>query len=217
MLKNTIRAGLGLLLLLTITQATAPTKSDTHLSIDTHETAQVETAPQEPAKEPVIAETTAATTTVQPKPAVVEPPKPAVWSIANSPHGRVPVERINQVLAHLQARGLTKEGAAYLTGNFISESYLEWDNCHGDGGTACGIAQWRGGRQAGMPQGLIEQIDWALDYEMPRHANAAGYGCLCAAVKSSNINVIKATIKLWEVYGLEGGRYQYGAAIYAQL
>lgn len=154
-----------------------------------------------------------------PAPVQPEPPKPAPWAVKSSPHGRVSVERINEVLAHLQAKGLTKQGAAYLTGNFIAESYIEPHNCDGDGGTACGLGQWRFDRQEGMPTELIPQLDWAIDVEMERD-NARGGGHNLRALLF-DANATRADLqygfKLWERYGVEGNRAAYGDAIYAQL
>lgn len=148
-----------------------------------------------------------------------EPPKPAPWAVQSSPHGRVSVERINQVLAHLQAKGLTKQGAAYLTGNFIAESYLEPHNCEGDGGTACGLGQWRFSRQEGMPVELIPQLDWAIDIEMERDNSRGGGHNLRALLFDGNATRadLQHGFKLWERYGIEGNRATYGDAIYAQL
>lgn len=154
----------------------------------------------------------------QPTP-VPEPPKPAPWAVTSSPHGRVSVERINIVLAHLQAKGLSKQGAAYLTGNFIAENYLSPDGCNGDGGTACGLGQWRFGRKEGMPPELIPQLDWAIDVEMPRDDSRGGGHNLHNVIKDPNATPAQllAALKGWERYGLEGNRSVYGAAIYAQL
>lgn len=153
---------------------------------------------------------------------IKEPEVPAVkpWTIASSPHARVPVERINTVLTHLQNKGMTKQGAAYLTGNFIAESYIEYDNCNGDGGTACGLAQWRFGRQQGMPmEGLIEQLDWAVDVEMNRDANAGGYRSLRDILfdPASTPELLLQGIKNWERYGVEGGRALYAKKVMEEL
>lgn len=151
--------------------------------------------------------------------APIEPPKPALWAVTTSPHGRVSVEQINTVLQHLQARGVTKLGAAYLTGNFIAESYLQPHNCEGDGGTACGLGQWRFSRQEGMPAELIAQLDWAIDVEMPRDNARGGGHSLHTVIFDTNATAddLIYALKKYERYGVEGGRYQYAAAIYAQL
>jgi hypothetical protein len=148
-----------------------------------------------------------------------EPPKPAPWAVTASPHGRVSVEQINVVLAHLQAKGLTKQGAAYLTGNFIAENYLSPDGCDGDGGTACGLGQWRFGRREGMPAELIPQLDWAIDVEMPRDDSRGGNHNMRGLLFDPNAGRadLLQGFKGWERYGVEGNRGIYGDAIYAQL
>lgn len=154
-----------------------------------------------------------------PAPVQPEPPKPAPWTVKSSPHGRVSVERINEVLAHLQAKGLTKQGAAYLTGNFIAENYLSPDGCDGDGGTACGLGQWRFGRREGMPAELIPQLDWAIDFEMPRDDSRGGNHNMRGLLFDANATRadLLQGFKGWERYGVEGNRGIYGDAIYAQL
>lgn len=172
---------------------------------------------------PVVSETAkTVSAAVAEKPAVApapvpEPPKPKPWAIATSPHARVALADINTALAHLQGKGLTKEGAAYLVGNFIGESYLTPCGQYGDGGQAHGLAQWHPGRRADMPCGLIPQLDWAIDVEMPRDASAGGYGCLCDALRTADIALIKLRTKQWERWGIEGARWQYAASVYSQL
>ncbi len=155
-----------------------------------------------------------------PKP-VEQPPAPAVpqpqaWAVTESPHKRVPVETINVALAHLQKKGLSKEGAAYLVGNFVGESYLIPCGQYGDGGKAHGLAQWHPGRRQDMPCGFIEQLDWAIDVEMVRDSKG-NYPCPCEALKTADIGTIKLRLKQWERYGVEGDRWAYAAAIYKQL
>lgn len=147
----------------------------------------------------------------------VEPPKPAPWAVTSSPHGRVAVDDINKALAHLQQRWLSKEGAAYLVGNFIGESYLTPCGQYGDGGRAHGFGQWHPTRRYDMPCGFIEQLDWALDVEMLRDSTAGGYGNPVDALKGSDIGLIKLRLQQWERWGVEGGRWQYAAAVYSQL
>lgn len=141
------------------------------------------------------------------------------WTIPTSPNTLTPVERINAALLHLQSRGMPKHSAAYLVGNFISESYVDPSNCLGDGGTACGIAQWRFGRQVGMPEGLIEQIDWALDYEMPKDAKAGHYPNLRDRLYDPNSTRadLQLGFKQWERYGVAGARAEYGDYILSLL
>lgn len=172
------------------------------LAEDNHNTVEVaEPAPEpEPEPEPV------------PEPA----PQPVVWAVTKSPHGRVPVDKINTALAHLQKKGLSKEGAAYLVGNFIGESYLTPCGQYGDGGKAHGFAQWHPTRRHDMPCGFIEQLDWAIDVEMVRDSRG-NYPCACEALKTADIPTIKLRLKQWERWGVEGNRWAYAASVYSQL
>lgn len=156
----------------------------------------------------------------QPAQAAPQQPTPARWAVSVSPHGRVSTAQINEVLGILQDKGLTKQGAAYLTGNFIAESYLL--PCaaeRGDGGAAWGLGQWHPNRRFDMPCELKAQIDWAIDIEMPRdHAKGGGHnlhGLLYDPAAGEADFALG--FKRWERYGIEGNRIQYGAAIYAQL
>jgi hypothetical protein len=54
--------------------------------------------------------------------------------------------RASQAMAFYIKRGYTKEQAAGIVGNLIAESGLKPSGAVGDGGTAFGIAQWRGER-----------------------------------------------------------------------
>jgi hypothetical protein len=124
------------------------------------------------------------------------------------------------VLGILQAKGVTKQGAAYLTGNFIAESYLL--PCaaeRGDGGAAWGLGQWHPNRRHDMPCDLAAQIHWAIDVEMPRDHGRGGGHNLHGLLYDGNATAydLLAGFKGWERYGIEGNRAAYGHAIYAQL
>lgn len=155
-----------------------------------------------------------------PTPPAPAPAPPEVWDVASSPHARVSVDQINQMLALFKAKGVTKQGAAYLTGNFIAESYLL--PCaaeRGDGGLAWGLAQWHPGRRADMPCELAAQVDWAIDVEMPRDAAAGRYRSLKDVLYDPNAGRADFLqgFKQWERYGVEGNRAVYGDAIMSQL
>jgi len=138
------------------------------------------------------------------------------WAVKTSPHPQVSVGAINRMLAHLQKKGLSKQGAAYLTGNFIGESHLVPCGNVGDGGQAEGFAQWHPGRRYDMPCGFIEQLDWAIDVEMVRDS-AGSYPCLCEALKTSDTALIMLRLQQWERWGLLGNRWIYATNIYSQL
>lgn len=140
------------------------------------------------------------------------------WAIVTSPHSGVSVDTINMFLAHLQDKGLTKEGSAYLVGNYIAESRLVpcGDN-YGDGGYAYGLGQWHPDRRTDMPCDALQQLDWSIDTEMPRDASQMGYTCLCEALYTADIQLIKHLTQKWERWGIEGKRWYYSEHIYNQL
>jgi hypothetical protein len=70
-----------------------------------------------------------------------------------------------------------------------------------------------------MPTELIAQLDWAIDIEMPRdNAHGGGHNLHAVLVDpNATVDDLIYALKKYERYGVEGGRYQYAAAIYAQL
>lgn len=158
------------------------------------------------------AEAQAATT------AAPQPQPPVVWAVASSPHGRVSVEQINAALAHLQAKGLTKQGAAYLVGNYIAESYLTPCGVWGDGGQAHGLAQWHPGRRQDMPSdcALNVQLDWAIDVEMKRDGGGTQLYPMLFDLNATAAQLLHG-MYLYERYGVEGNRSAYGSDILRQI
>jgi hypothetical protein len=161
----------------------------------------------------------------QPQPIVIQEPIAVAqevviekWAVETSPHSAVDVERINEVIGILQEEGLSKQGTAYLTGNFIAESYLIPCGKFGDGGLAQGLAQWHPGRRVDMPCELKEQIKWALNVEMPRDAGR-NYPNLANTLKDATASpqMIMTGLRSWERWGIEGNRRMYGENIYNQL
>ncbi len=144
------------------------------------------------------------------------------WEVKTSVAGGH-VDKINAAIATYKAQGLTKEGAAYIVGNFLQEktsAFITGDPCGGllgDGGLAHGYGQWHPGRRADMPCDSTAQLIWALNVEMPRDAKNNGYGCLCDALRGNDVGLITKRIKQWERYGHEGYRFDYGAQILDQL
>jgi hypothetical protein len=139
------------------------------------------------------------------------------WAVEASPHPSVSVEKINEVISILQDNGLTKQGSAYLTGNFIAESHLIPCGNYGDGGLAEGLGQWHPNRRYDMPCGLKEQIEWALNVEMPR--DAGSHRNLAEVLKDATASPYEllANIQGYERYGVEGNRKIYGEQILNQL
>lgn len=159
----------------------------------------------------------------QSKQTEVEKPKKKIikkWAVKTSPKYGVSAERINIVLAHFQKRKMTKKASAYLVGNFLAESGLEpCAGVKGDGGLAWGLGQWHPDRRYDMPCGLIAQLDWAIDVEMPRDAQNNGYTSLKTRLysKKETREGLLLGFSQWERYGLEGGRATFGDAVYSQL
>lgn len=146
----------------------------------------------------------------------IEPvaPLPVKWAVTTSPHAKVPVSRINEALAHYQNMGMSKQGAAYLVGNFVGESYLTDCGQWGDGGRAHGLAQWHPGRRQDMPCGFTTQLTWAVNVEMARHTPELKN---CLFNPSCDVATIKSLLYQWERWGVLGGRWQYSAHIYSQI
>lgn len=144
----------------------------------------------------------------------VEEPTKTNWSVKSSPHSRVPVERVNTALAHYQDMGMSKQGAAYLVGNFIGESNLVPCGNYGDGGKAHGLGQWHPNRRKDMPCDFAEQLTWAVNTEMAR--DTPGLKEVLFDHNASTTS-IKDFIYRWERYSIQGARWNYAQAIYNQL
>lgn len=109
---------------------------------------------------------------------------------------------------------MPKLAAAYLVGNFISESYLKPCGQWGDGGQAHGLAQWHPGRRGDMPCGYVEQLKWAVEVEMQRDSPASKATLFDP---NSGVGDIQQALKNWERWGTLGGRWVYAGNIYAQI
>jgi hypothetical protein len=94
-----------------------------------------------------------------------------------------------------------------LTGNFIAESHLIPCGNIGDGGLAEGLGQWHPNRRYDMPCDLKEQIEWALNVEMPRDAGR-NYPNLANTLKDATATpeMILVGLESWERYSIEGNR-----------
>lgn len=155
--------------------------------------------------------------TGKPVPPQVTKPKPkppAAWKIAASPHGGIATATINRALAHYQKMGMSKQGAAYLVGNFIAESGLVPCGAKGDGGLAWGFGQWHPGRRQDMPCGFYDQLTWAVDVEMRRDTPELRVALFD---KNTSVATIQALIYKWERWGTLGARWQYAASIHQQI
>lgn len=143
----------------------------------------------------------------------IEPIEKTVWAVSSNVGG-VDKNQINKVLRILQDKGLTKQGAAMLTGNFITESRLIPCGLKGDGGLAEGLAQWHPNRRRDMPCDLTEQLHWAIDTEMVRDTPA-----LAKALykPSATVKELDHLLYRWERYGIKGNRYELGVQILKEM
>jgi hypothetical protein len=154
-----------------------------------------------------------------PQPVAAAAPVDKPWVVTQTVHGVHP-DSINNALAVFKGIGLTKEGAAFIVGNYAQESaHAFTDPCvsFGDGGLALGFGQWHPARRVDMPCTVNAQLIWSVDVEMPRDALHNGYVSLSDRLKSNDIADIKNGIKRWERYGYEGNRFLYGQQIYDEI
>lgn len=210
MLKNTLIAALGLLIILTATHQ-EPAKNQTLAN---------QQAGRQVATEPVLV---ADKTKVEPatKPGALPTAsvaQPVVaksyWAVASSPTSAVSVDQINTALAHFQDMGMSRQGAAYLVGNFMSESNLTPCGTPGDGGLALGLGQWHPGRRIDMPCGYTEQLTWAVNVEMVRDTPDLRNVLFDPVADSYTIMVY---LQKWERWGTLGPRWVYAQAIINQI
>lgn len=218
MLRNTIIAGAGLLLLFTVIPK--PTQQPTtHLpqvsySVAAEQTsAPIESTPTVTPEAPATEPTPVAVTPIvaQPEPTPVAPARWAVTWVDRA----ATVEQVNTALAVYQDMGMSKQGAAYLIGNFMQESHLiPCADIKGDGGLAWGLGQWHPTRRQDMPCGYVEQLTWAVNVEMVRDTPALRDVLFDP---NASIETIQIMLHKWERWGTLGLRWQYANTIYQQL
>lgn len=142
------------------------------------------------------------------------------WQVANSPRPLIGTDNINLALDYYQNMGMSKQGAAYLVGDFLQEkpsAFIDGNPCGGvlgDGGLANGFAQWHPDRRFDMPCQFDAQLNWAVNIEMMRDMPS-----LKTALFDPNSSpaTIQYLIQRWERYSFEGDRFYYGANILNQI
>lgn len=211
MQRNLLIAACGLILLLTITHEPASktlvNNRQAGLQVATEPSAKtVEAVKATPVDQPVAPPTASAA-----QPVVTKAP---AWAVTYSPVAAVSIDTVNQALAHYQDMGMSRQGAAYLVGNFMSESHLDPCGTPGDGGQALGLGQWHPGRRTDMPCDYIEQLTWAVNVEMVRDTPALR-GVLFDP--NASVYTIMASIQSWERWGTLGARWVYAQAIINQI
>lgn len=210
MLRNTIFAALGLLLILTLTQE--PAKQ----TILASRQAEQQVAKTEPTDVTAVSSTVATQAVVPPTAGAAQPvvAKPPTWAVQYSPVAGVSIDTVNAALAHFQAMGMSRQGAAYLTGNFLSESHLDPCGTPGDGGQALGFGQWHPNRRYDMPCDFYAQLDWAVNVEMVRDTPALRDVLFDP---SADVYTIMVYLQKWERWGTLGGRWTYAQVIISQI
>lgn len=219
-MKKLIIPLLAIPLTLLISHVKAATPNDTqHLTkpvvSSQHVQAEAKTTASEPVQRPE-PEQAATITKSEPAPKQTAP-APARWAVSSTPHSIATVDEINTALAVYQDKGMPKLAAAYLIGNFISESYLkpcDHSRPRADGGAAWGLAQWHPNRRQDMPCDYVAQLHWAVDVEMQRDSPASRATLFDP---NSGVGDIQQALKNWERWGTLGGRWVYAANIYAQI
>jgi hypothetical protein len=204
MQRNILIAGLGLILILTLTHS--PTKTDDNLAINRQAGQQVATEPARSIQTEPVALPTAGVA----QPVVAK----SYWTVTTTPVATATVDKINTALALYQDMGMSKQGAAYLIGNFMGESHLIPCGNYGDGGQAQGLAQWHPGRRYDMPCDYVEQLKWAVNVEMVRDTPAL-HDVLFDP--NADIATIQYQLYRWERWGTLGARWVYAQAVYNQL
>jgi hypothetical protein len=122
--------------------------------------------------------------------------------------GSASSESVTTAVEFYQSKGLTNVGVAYLVGNFVGESGLR-PHAVGDGGKALGIAQWHPERRVGLPDTLHGQLEYAWREIQAYPLKGALYG--------TNESLLRAQIKRYEGYSVEGNRFVYAEQLLKEL
>ncbi len=128
------------------------------------------------------------------------------------PVAQAPAWKVRDALAYYTEQGLTKTATAYLVGNLVAESGLDHTNTTGDGGRAHGLAQWHPNRRHDMPADYHAQLAFVL-VEMKRQTPQA-YELLTTDPTEAEA---AQAMKIFEGYGIEGGRFANARAILARI
>ena len=126
--------------------------------------------------------------------------------------GGAPADKVGTALVYYMDKGLSKTASAYLVGNLIAESKLDHTNTTGDGGRAWGLAQWHPNRRHDMPADYKGQLEFVL-VEMQRQTPKA-YEIVTGNPSPQDMAV---AMKIFEGYGIEGGRHQLGQLIHSRI
>lgn len=127
------------------------------------------------------------------------------------PVGSAPAWKVRDALAFYIDSGMTKTAAAYLVGNLVAESGLDENNV-GDGGLALGLAQWHPNRRPDMPADFHGQLKFVL-IEMQRQTPSAH----SIIFNDPTPSEASYAMKVFEAYGVEGGRGTYANYILERI
>lgn len=118
----------------------------------------------------------------------------------------IPKKKIEYVFRLSQKAGASRQGAAVLTADFLTEAGFD-PTAVGDGGHGHGLAMLHDEykRNVGMPTTLEAQIPWLIDVEMPRSGNSQ----LARDIRDPNaaLEQLKTGVLNWERPGIVGKRF----------
>lgn len=109
--------------------------------------------------------------------------------------------------------GVPRLAAIQQVGSWTTESHLDPCQKIGDGGMAWGLNSWHPGRRADMPEGLREQINWAIHTEMKRDCA----DCYTQFMAAESVWSVRNAIQRSTRWGVEGGRWWYADNYESQL
>jgi hypothetical protein len=134
-------------------------------------------------------------------------PKPP--EIVCGPHDPATIYNI------LREINVPRDSAIQLLGSWKHESGGAFDQCQkrGDGGIAWGLNSWHPGRRQDMPQGLREQVIWAVTVEMPRDCRS----CYDTIMAGGSTYKIRNAIQKSTRWGILGNRWLYADQFNAQF
>ena len=165
---------------------------------ETSQTSNMPSAPEKPATQPKLQPKQ------QNKSTVPTNQKPAVVC---GPHDS---KEVYDILIDI---GVPHLAAVQQVGSWIHESGLDQCQKRGDDGVAWGLNSWWSDRRYDMPEGLREQIEWAIKVEMPRDCPR----CYDQFMAAESVWSIRDAIKRSTRWGVLGHRWDYADEFGAEL
>lgn len=109
--------------------------------------------------------------------------------------------------------GVPRLAAIQQVGSWTTESHLDQCQKIGDSGVAWGLNSWHPGRRHDMPEGLREQITWAIHTEMKRDC----LSCYQQFMAAESVWSVREAIQRSTRWGVQGGRWMYADNYESQL